>query len=60
MNISVLGIDFAKQVFQLHSVDEQGQAVLRKKLTPWGQNTHAAMRISARTGRQPLWRSHSP
>lgn len=27
---------------------------------PWGQNTHAAMRISARTGRRPLWRSHSP
>jgi len=27
---------------------------------PWGQNTHAAMRISARTGHRPLWRSHSP
>jgi len=33
MKISVLGIDLAKQVFQLHGVDEQGQAVLRKKLT---------------------------
>lgn len=31
--ISVLGIDLAKQAFQLHGVDEQGQAVLRKKLT---------------------------
>ena len=33
MKINVLGIDLAKQVFQLHGVDEQGQAVLRKKLT---------------------------
>ncbi len=33
MNISVLGIDLAKQIFQLHGVDEEGQAVLRKKLT---------------------------
>lgn len=33
MKISVLGIDLAKQAFQLHGVDEEGQAVLRKKLT---------------------------
>jgi len=33
MKISVLGIDLAKQVFQLRGVNEQGQAVLRKKLT---------------------------
>jgi len=26
----------------------------------WGQNTHAAMRISAGTDRRPLWRSDSP
>jgi len=30
MKISVLGIDLAKQVIQLHGVDEQGQTVLRK------------------------------
>jgi transposase len=33
MNISVLGIDLAKNVFQLHGVDEQGQVVVRKQLT---------------------------
>ncbi len=33
MKISVLGIDLAKQVFQLHGVDEQGQVLCRKKLT---------------------------
>ena len=33
MNISVLGIDLAKNVFQLHGVDEQGKVVVRKQLT---------------------------
>lgn len=31
--IKVLGIDLAKQSFQLHGIDESGQTVLRKKLT---------------------------
>ena len=31
-NVKVLGIDLAKQSFQLHGVDEAGQIVLRKKL----------------------------
>jgi len=31
--ISVRGIDLAKHVLHLQGVDEQGQAVLRKKLT---------------------------
>ena len=33
MKITVLGIDLAKNVFQLHGVDEQGKVVVRKKLT---------------------------
>lgn len=33
MTISVLGIDLAKRVFQLHGVDEAGRVVVRKKLT---------------------------
>jgi hypothetical protein len=33
---------------------------LEQITTPWGQNTHATMRISARTGCRPLWCSHSP
>ena len=31
--VTVLGIDLAKQSFQLHGVDEQGQVVLKKKLS---------------------------
>jgi transposase len=33
MNISVLGIDLAKNVFQLHGVDAQGKVGVRKQLT---------------------------
>lgn len=33
MEISVLGIDLAKKVFQLHGVDGAGKQVLRKKLS---------------------------
>jgi transposase len=33
MNMSVLGIDLAKNVFQLHGVDDQGHVLVRKKLT---------------------------
>jgi transposase len=32
MKITVMGIDLAKSVFQLHGVDERGKAVLRKQL----------------------------
>lgn len=30
--VSVLGIDLAKQSFQLHGVDQNGQVVLKKTL----------------------------
>lgn len=33
MKVSVLGIDLAKAIFQLHGVDERGQVVLCKKLS---------------------------
>jgi transposase len=33
MTLSVIGIDIAKRVFQLHGVDEHGRTVLRKRLT---------------------------
>ena len=33
MNISVLGIDLAKNTFQLHGIDAQGKVVLRKSLS---------------------------
>lgn len=32
-NITVLGIDIAKRVFQLHGVDERGKAVLRRQVS---------------------------
>lgn len=33
MNITTLGIDLAKSVFQLHGVDPEGNVVMKKKLT---------------------------
>ena len=33
MDISVLGIDLAKSVFQLHGVDASGHVVLKKKIS---------------------------
>jgi len=33
MDIAVLGIDLAKNIFQLHGVDARGNIVLRKKLS---------------------------
>lgn len=32
-NLTLLGIDIAKNVFQLHGIDEKGNAVLKKRLT---------------------------
>lgn len=33
MNISTIGIDIAKEVFQVHGVDKMGKTVLKKKLS---------------------------
>lgn len=41
-NITVLGIDLAKDVFQLHGVNEHGKVVLRKKLNRAGLPTFIA------------------
>ncbi len=32
MKITTIGIDLAKEVFQIHGVDERGKAVLRKQV----------------------------
>ena len=32
MKITTIGIDLAKNVFQVHGVDERGNAVLRRQL----------------------------
>ena len=33
MNCTTLGIDVAKQVFQLHGVDERGHVVVQKRVS---------------------------
>ena len=33
MDIKTLGIDLAKNVFQMHGVDAQGKVVLRKRIS---------------------------
>jgi len=32
MKITTMGIDLAKEVFQIHGVDERGKVVVRKQL----------------------------
>ncbi|MGO2149062.1 hypothetical protein [Halomonas sp.] len=32
-NISIVGIDLAKHVFQLHAIDDKGHKVFSKKVT---------------------------
>ena len=32
MTITVIGLDLAKNVFQVHGIDEKGRAILRRKL----------------------------
>ena len=32
MNISVLGIDIAKNIFQLHGVDSSGKRILKQRI----------------------------
>ncbi len=32
MQIAVIGLDLAKNVFQVHGIDDAGQAVLKRKL----------------------------
>ena len=32
MNITTIGIDISKEVFQIHGVDTQGKALLKKQI----------------------------
>jgi hypothetical protein len=34
MQIAVIGLDLAKNVFQVQGIDDSGQAVLKRKLSP--------------------------
>ena len=42
MKITTIGIDLAKEVFQIHGVDERGKAVLRKQLKRKGMAEYFA------------------
>jgi transposase len=56
MNITVMGIDLAKNVLQVHGVDQQGKAVLRRQLR---RNQVMVFFCSANTmpgGDGSLWR----
>ncbi len=44
--VTVLGIDLAKQSFQLHGVDKNGQVVLKQKLS--------RKQLTAFVARQPI------
>ena len=46
MEISAIGLDIAKRVFQVHGTDAAGRPVLRKKLN-WGSD----IRLRARESR---------
>ena len=72
MNITTIGIDLAKNVFQVHGTDARGKAVLRKALTPLADgavfraaaavlNRHGGMRQCAFLGPQAhrLWVTRS-
>ena len=44
MNVTAVGIDLAKNVFQVHAVDARGKVVLRKQ--PFGTNEGGASSAS--------------
>lgn len=39
MKISTIGLDLAKEIFQMHAVDERGKVVPKKKLKPEEMST---------------------
>ncbi len=60
MNISMLGIDIAKNVFQLHGVDSSGKTVLkirlsREKLLPFITKTDSCLIIMEACGSSNYW-----
>ena len=46
MKITTIGLDLAKNVFQLHGVDERGRVVLKKQL----KRARAAIKIAGASG----------
>ena len=58
MNATRIGLDSAKQMFQVHGVDERGQVVLRKTLKRAQVLTFFAHRPAARMGLEAGGGSH--
>ncbi|MFB1118104.1 hypothetical protein RF240_19280 [Dickeya dadantii] len=50
MQVSTLGIDLAKNVFQLHGIDNSGKTVLRRKSVPLRTKTPGAFLNSVYAG----------
>ena len=49
MNITTVGIDLAKNVFQVHGVDARGKAVLRKQLRTFTTDRNGSTSAVARS-----------
>ncbi len=58
MNITTLGIDLAKNVFQLHGVDAQGKVMLKKKLNRSGLSDFVAKLPNCLIGMEACGSSH--
>lgn len=50
MQVIMMGIDLAKQVFQIHGIDENGIVVLKKRLTRSTLHTFMANLPPCRVG----------
>ena len=51
MKITTVGLDLAKNVFQVHGVDQHGKVVLKKQLRRWLRGwgwSHASAQVVAR------------
>ena len=60
MTIKVLGIDIAKNTFQLHGADDAGKAVLKKRLprnrlSPYVANLHPCTIVMESCGGANYW-----
>lgn len=58
MQAKVIGIDLGKSVFHLHGVDERGQVVLQKRLTPEKVVTLLAQMLPCRVGMEACGGAH--
>ena len=58
MKATMIGLDLAKNVFQIHAVDETGQAVQKKRLTRGGVEKFFAALAPCRIGMEACAGSH--